>query len=118
MLVWSALTALAAFASNYTMLVFSRLGFAVGEAVVAPAATSWIGDLFPAAGRSRPLSIFMLGVPVGGAADRTALALGTAFMTGAADPIRTLAKSVGFGYSYDEDTKQYAHAAVIFGTHS
>ena len=37
-----------------------------------------------------------------------------AFATGAADQIRTLAKSVGFGYSFDEETKQYAHAAVIF----
>ena len=67
MLVWSALTAMAALAANYTMLLFSRLGFAVGEAVVAPAATSWIGDLFPAHERSRPLALFMLGVPVGGA---------------------------------------------------
>src|SRR5436305_9762418 len=67
MLVWSALTATAAMATSYTMLLFSRLGFAMGEAVVAPAATSWIGDLFPAAGRSRPLAIFMLGVPIGGA---------------------------------------------------
>jgi MFS family permease len=67
MLVWTALTGVAAIAANYTMLLFSRLGFAVGEAVVAPAATSWIGDLFPAAGRSRPLALFMLGVPVGGA---------------------------------------------------
>ncbi|HLK68236.1 MAG TPA: MFS transporter [Bryobacteraceae bacterium] len=67
MLVWSALTAVAAAATNYTMLLFSRLGFAVGEAVVAPAATSWIGDLFPAHARSRPLALFMLGVPVGGA---------------------------------------------------
>jgi len=67
MLVWSGLTALAATASNYTILLCSRLGFAVGEAVVAPAATSWIGDLFPAAERSRPLALFMLGVPVGGA---------------------------------------------------
>jgi len=66
-LVWSALTATAAVAMNYTMLLFSRLGFAVGEAVVAPAATSWIGDLFPALERSRPLALFMLGVPVGGA---------------------------------------------------
>jgi MFS family permease len=49
------------------MLLFSRLGFAVGEAVVAPAATSWIGDIFPAVERSRPLALFMLGVPVGGA---------------------------------------------------
>jgi MFS family permease len=67
MLVWSLLTATAAMATSYTMLLFSRLGFAVGEAVVAPAATSWIGDLFPAGERSRPLALFMLGVPVGGA---------------------------------------------------
>ena len=66
-LVWSALTGMAAMAANYTMLLMSRLGFAVGEAVVAPAATSWIGDLFPATERSRPLALFMLGVPVGGA---------------------------------------------------
>jgi MFS family permease len=67
MLVWAALTGMAAMAANYTMLLFSRLGFAVGEAVVAPAATSWIGDLFPSTERSRPLALFMLGVPVGGA---------------------------------------------------
>ena len=67
MLVWSALTGLAAAAVNYPMLLLSRLGFAVGEAVVAPAATSWIGDLFPAAERSRALAVFMLGLPVGGA---------------------------------------------------
>jgi MFS family permease len=67
MLVWAALTGVAAMAANYAMLLFSRLGFAVGEAVVAPAATSWIGDLFPAGRRSRPLALFMLGVPVGGA---------------------------------------------------
>src|SRR5579872_1098330 len=67
MAVWAALTGLAAMATNYTMLLFSRLGFAVGEAVVAPAATSWIGDIFPAGERSGPLALFMLGVPVGGA---------------------------------------------------
>ena len=66
-LVWSALTGIASIASSYTMLLLSRLGFAIGEAVVAPSATSWIGDLFPAQGRSRPLALFMLGVPVGGA---------------------------------------------------
>lgn len=36
------------------------------------------------------------------------------FATGGEDQIRALANGVGFGYSYDEDTKQYAHAAVIF----
>lgn len=37
-----------------------------------------------------------------------------AFMTGADEQIHALAKSVGFGYAYDEETKQYAHAAVLF----
>jgi MFS family permease len=67
MTVWSLLTAMAALASTYGMLLASRLGFAVGEAVVAPAATSWIGDLFPPDKRARPLAMFMVGVPVGGA---------------------------------------------------
>ncbi len=67
MAVWSALTALAAVATSYAILMISRLGVAVGEAVCAPASTSWIGDLFPAHKRSRALALFMLGVPVGGA---------------------------------------------------
>jgi MFS family permease len=67
MIVWAALTGVASMATSYTMLLFTRLGFAVGEAVVAPTATSWIGDLFPATARARPLALFMLGVPVGGA---------------------------------------------------
>jgi MFS family permease len=65
--VWSALTALAALATTYAMLLFTRLGFAVGEAAVAPTAISWIGDLFPGPRRARPLALFMLGLPVGGA---------------------------------------------------
>jgi MFS family permease len=39
----------------------------VGEAACAPTATSWIGDLFPPERRARPLALFMLGVPIGGA---------------------------------------------------
>jgi MFS family permease len=66
-LIWSALTAYAGLATSYSTLVISRLGLAVGEAVVAPAATSWIGDLFSAAQRSRALALFMTGVPIGGA---------------------------------------------------
>lgn len=54
-------------ARNYTMLLMTRLGVAVGEATCAPTATSWIGDLFPAHKRSRALAIFMLGVPIGAA---------------------------------------------------
>jgi MFS family permease len=66
-IVWSALTGTAALASTYAILLFSRLGFAVGEAAVAPTATSWIGDLFPASKRAAPLALFMIGVPMGGA---------------------------------------------------
>ena len=65
--IWGALTAMAAWAVNLPMLVVSRLGLGVGEATVAPTSTSWIGDLFVADRRSKPLSLFMLGVPVGGA---------------------------------------------------
>ena len=66
-IIWSALTASAAFAGNYTMLLISRIGVGIGEAGCAPTATSWLGDLFPPEKRSRVLALFMLGVPVGGA---------------------------------------------------
>ena len=66
-LVWSSLTASAAFAGSFVLLLFSRAGVGVGEAGCAPAATSWLGDLFPPEKRSRALAFFMLAVPVGGA---------------------------------------------------
>ena len=65
--VWACLTACAAIAANYSMLLFSRLGVGLGEATCAPAATSWLGDLYPAGRRSRVLALFMLGVPIGSA---------------------------------------------------
>jgi MFS family permease len=65
--VWGTLTGLAAWATTLSMLIFTRLGLGVGEAVCAPAATSWIGDLYPPERRAKPLALFMLGVPVGGA---------------------------------------------------
>ena len=65
--VWSALTAASGLATSFSFLLFTRLGVGIGEAVCAPAGTSWIGDLFPVKRRARVLSLFMLGVPVGGA---------------------------------------------------
>jgi predicted MFS family arabinose efflux permease len=64
--IWTALTASAGLATTYVMLLLSRVGVGVGEASCAPAATSWLGDLFPSAKRSRMLALFMMGVPVGG----------------------------------------------------
>lgn len=66
-LVWTALTASARWVFNYPLLVLTRLGVGVGEASCAPAASSWISDLFPGERRARPFALFMLGVPVGGA---------------------------------------------------
>jgi MFS family permease len=65
--VWAALTGAGGLAKTYLMLLLSRVGVYAGEAACAPAATSWIGDLFPAQERSRALAVFMLGVPIGGA---------------------------------------------------
>jgi MFS family permease len=63
--VWAGLTGLGAVAASYAMLMASRLGMGVGEAVCAPAATSWIGDLVPAHRRVRAMAGFMMAVPVG-----------------------------------------------------
>ena len=63
--VWAALTALGGASTGYGMLFVTRLGVGVGEAVCAPAATSWIGDIVPPHGRSRALAGFMMAVPVG-----------------------------------------------------
>src|SRR6266404_944219 len=63
--VWSLLTAASGLAQNFNQLFAVRLGVGSGEAACAPAATSLIGDLFPAAKRAKALSVFMLGLPIG-----------------------------------------------------
>ena len=45
---WSGLTALNGLAWNYTSFLLIRMGIGVGEASYGPAASSLIGDLFPA----------------------------------------------------------------------
>ena len=63
--VWAGLTALGGLAPSYPVLFATRLGVGIGEAVCAPTATSWIGDLVPAARRARAMAAFMMAVPVG-----------------------------------------------------
>ena len=63
--VWSVLTAASGLARNFTQLFAVRLGVGIGEASCAPAATSLIGDLFPASRRAKALSVFMIGLPIG-----------------------------------------------------
>jgi MFS family permease len=59
------MTAASGIAQNFWQIFVLRLGVGVGEASCAPAATSLIGDLFPANWRAKALAIFMLGLPVG-----------------------------------------------------
>jgi MFS family permease len=66
--VWSFFTALSGVARTYSQLFAMRLGVGIGEASCAPAATSLIGDFFPASKRGKALAIFMLGLPLGVAA--------------------------------------------------
>jgi predicted MFS family arabinose efflux permease len=63
--VWAGLTGCGALAWNYAALFVTRMGVGVGEAVCAPAATSWIGDLVPSNRRARAMAGFMMAVPVG-----------------------------------------------------
>ncbi len=62
---WAGLTGLGGLAVNYAMLLATRLGVGIGEAVCAPVAVSWIGDLVPASRRARAMAGFMMAVPVG-----------------------------------------------------
>jgi MFS family permease len=64
-LLWSAMTAVSGLATSFAGLFTARMAVGVGEAVCAPAATSLIGDLFPASRRGRATAVFMLGLPVG-----------------------------------------------------
>jgi MFS family permease len=62
---WSLLTAASGFARGFGELFALRMGVGVGEASCAPAASSLIGDYFPAKVRARALSVFMMGLPIG-----------------------------------------------------
>lgn len=63
--IWSAFTGLTSVAWNFSSFLFVRIGVGIGEASYHPAATSLIGDLYPAHKRSRAMGIFMLGLPMG-----------------------------------------------------
>lgn len=65
LILWSLLTAASGGAWSFISLLVIRMGVGIGEATYAPASNSVIADLFPAHRRSRAVSIFQLGVPVG-----------------------------------------------------
>src|SRR3546814_20856999 len=55
---WSLLTISAGFATALQWLFVCRIGVAIGEATLSPAATSMISDLFSQTARAFPLSLF------------------------------------------------------------
>lgn len=56
---WSLSTLLAGYATSFAMLFMLRMGLAIGESVLAPAAISLIGDLFSRDRRAAPSSVFI-----------------------------------------------------------
>lgn len=62
---WSGMTALCGAAVNFVMLVFTRIGTAVGEAGGTPPSHSLIADYFPLSKRATAISIYMTAIPVG-----------------------------------------------------
>jgi MFS family permease len=62
---WSLATAAGGLATEYWHLLFSRIGVAVGEAVLIPGAVSLIADLFPARRRALAMTVFGASGPIG-----------------------------------------------------
>jgi MFS family permease len=64
---WSAMTAVCGIASSYAWLFVGRMGVAVGEAVLSPAAISLLSERFPRHLIARAIAVFQSGIFVGSA---------------------------------------------------
>ena len=67
LLVWSGMTAMCGLAQNFVQLSLARFGVGLGEAACSPPAHSLISDFFPSERRATALSVYALGIPIGGA---------------------------------------------------
>lgn len=67
-LVWSVATIASAFADSFAHLVMARVFVGIGEACIAPACVSLVGDYFPSRERGRANGIVQTGAAVGSAA--------------------------------------------------
>lgn len=65
-LVWSAMTALCGISRSFLQLFIFRMGVGIGEAALPPAAYSLLADHFPRGRLALPMSVFVLGAPIGG----------------------------------------------------
>lgn len=64
--VWSLATVACGFARSFEELFIARMLVGIGEAALAPAAVSIIGDYFPPHRRGTAIGVFMTGMSVGG----------------------------------------------------
>jgi MFS family permease len=64
--VWSVMTALQGLAKGFGTLALARVGVGIGEAGCSPPAHSILSDLFRPERRATALSIYALGIPIGG----------------------------------------------------
>ena len=62
---FSVLAMASGLARSYTQLFLTRIGVAVGEASLTPAALSMLSDLFPPDRLGRPVSAFFMSAPIG-----------------------------------------------------
>lgn len=62
---WSVATALCGAAGGFAMLFLARMAVGAGEATLAPAAYSLIGDMFPRERLGRAISVYVIGNPLG-----------------------------------------------------
>lgn len=66
MAIWSFMVASCGLANSYGRLFFSRVGVGIGDATLNPATYSLVADIFPPNKLSKALSIYALGIPIGG----------------------------------------------------
>jgi predicted MFS family arabinose efflux permease len=71
--IWSAFTAFGGFAKNFATFGFSRIGVALGESALTPAAHSLISNYVPQTARSKAIALYSFGLALG---SFIALALG------------------------------------------
>lgn len=65
---WSIATALCGFANTFIALFLARILVGVGEATLSPAVHSFLSDAYPAHRLARAMSIYTLGITIGGGA--------------------------------------------------
>ncbi|RLQ21138.1 MFS transporter [Seongchinamella sediminis] len=64
-LIWSLMTVLTGVANTYGKIFAARMGVAVGEAALSPAAFSLIADSFPAEKRGGAIAVYTMGAYIG-----------------------------------------------------